>query len=143
MSFSSSQGFRRGWVQSCTVEHASWCFASGRRGVETKGRRHVAPARKRPGFGGKRGRSHWLDDTMGLSAAYRITYRPTTTAASARDVSAPWRRRGQERVVREIRLRRARWRELETERRDGLRPRYTAQAVGNSTSWAYGHRVSS
>ena len=43
-------------------------------------------------------------------------------------------RSDQVRVVREIRMLRAMWRELETELRDGLRHRHEAKAAGNSYS---------
>jgi RNA-directed DNA polymerase len=73
----------RGWVQYFAFGHSSRCFSYVRRWVEQKVRRHLATARKRPGFGWKRWSSRWLYDTMGLFDAYRVTYRPSTKAAPA------------------------------------------------------------
>jgi RNA-directed DNA polymerase len=71
----------RGWVQYFAFGHSSQCFSYVRRWVEQKVRRHLATARKRPGFGWKRWSSRWLYDTMGLFDAYRVTYRSSTKAA--------------------------------------------------------------
>ena len=56
----------RGWVHDFAVGHASRCFADVRRWVEKKGRRRLAAARQRRGFGWKRWRSRWLYDTLEL-----------------------------------------------------------------------------
>jgi RNA-directed DNA polymerase len=71
----------RGWVQYVAFGHSSQGFSYVRRWVEQQVRRHLATARKRPGFGWKRWSRRWLYDTMGLFDAYRVTYRPSTTAA--------------------------------------------------------------
>jgi RNA-directed DNA polymerase len=71
----------RGWVQYFAFGHSSPCFSYVRRWVEQKVRRHLATARKRPGFGWKRWSSRWLYDTMGLFDTYRVTYRLSTKAA--------------------------------------------------------------
>lgn len=71
----------RGWVQYFAFGHSSQCFSYVRRWVEQQVRRHLATARKRPGFGWKRWSRRWLYDSMGLFAAYRVTYRPSTSAA--------------------------------------------------------------
>jgi RNA-directed DNA polymerase len=62
----------RGWVPYVAFGHSSRCFSYVRRWVEQQVRRHLATARKRPGFGWKRWSSRWLYDTMGLFDAYRV-----------------------------------------------------------------------
>jgi RNA-directed DNA polymerase len=66
----------RGWVTSCAIGDASRCFGYGQDWVEKKVRRHLMRARKRQGFGWKRWRRRWLDDTLGLFGHYRV-HRPT------------------------------------------------------------------
>jgi RNA-directed DNA polymerase len=58
----------RGGVHDCRMGHASRGCAMVRRWVARKVRRHVRRARKRRGFGGKRWRTAWRDDTLGVCA---------------------------------------------------------------------------
>ena len=53
----------RRWVQYFTVGHLSRCFSYVRRWVEQQVRRHLATARKRPGFGWQR----WSSPTTSLA----------------------------------------------------------------------------
>jgi len=64
----------RGWVNYFRIGHAGRCFASVRRWVERKVRRHLMRARNRRGFGWKRWSTAWLHDKLGLFAEYRVRY---------------------------------------------------------------------
>jgi RNA-directed DNA polymerase len=74
----------RGWVNYFAIGNSSKCFSYIRNWVEQKMRRHLAKARKRPGFGWRRWSRRWLYETFGLFDDYRVRYhRPATTAAPA------------------------------------------------------------
>jgi len=64
----------RGWVNYFRIGPASRCFASVRRWVEKKFRRHLMLARNRLGFGWKRWSTALLHDSLGLFADYRVRY---------------------------------------------------------------------
>ncbi|HEX2714756.1 MAG TPA: group II intron reverse transcriptase/maturase [Candidatus Acidoferrales bacterium] len=63
-----------GWLNYFRIGHAGWQFASLRRWVEMKMRRHLARAAKRPGFGWKRWSTEWLYRRLGLYRDYGIRY---------------------------------------------------------------------
>jgi RNA-directed DNA polymerase len=73
----------RGWVNYFALGHSSRCFSFIRNWVEMKVRRHLARARKRPGFGWKRWSRRWLYETLGLFDDYRVRW-STPTAAPVR-----------------------------------------------------------
>ena len=62
----------RGWVRYFAVGDASRCFGFVKDWVEKKVRRHLLRARKRRGFGWKRGRRQWLYTHLGLFKDYRV-----------------------------------------------------------------------
>jgi RNA-directed DNA polymerase len=62
----------RGWVQYFAVGHSSRCFSSIRDWVEKKIRHHLARARQRHGFGGKRWSKAWLYGNLGLFNDSRV-----------------------------------------------------------------------
>jgi RNA-directed DNA polymerase len=73
----------RGWVNYFAVGHSSRCFSFIRNWVEMKVRRHLARARKRPGFGWKRWSRRWLYENLGLFDDYRVRW-STPAAAPVR-----------------------------------------------------------
>jgi RNA-directed DNA polymerase len=78
----------RGWVNYFWTGHSSRCFSFIQDWVEKKIRRHLARARKRPGFGWKRWSRQWLYDDLGLFGDYRIRrYVPRSKGAPARQVT--------------------------------------------------------
>jgi RNA-directed DNA polymerase len=62
----------RGWVAYFAIGDATRHFSYVRDWVEKKIRRHLMRARKRRGFGWKRGSRVWLYETVGLFRNYRI-----------------------------------------------------------------------
>ena len=75
----------RGWVNYFRTGHSSRCFSFVQNWAEMKIRRHLARARKRPGFGWKRWSRQWLYEELGLFGDYRIRrYVPRSKAAPAR-----------------------------------------------------------
>jgi RNA-directed DNA polymerase len=73
----------RGWVRYFAVGDASRCFGFVKDWVEKKVRRHLMHARKRKGFGWKRGSRQWLYQRLGLFNNYRVQ-RPRLQALPAR-----------------------------------------------------------
>jgi RNA-directed DNA polymerase len=65
----------RGWVNYFRIGYSGGCFAFIRQWVETKIRRHVRRAKKRPGFGWKKENLRWVYEELGLFNDYRI-HRP-------------------------------------------------------------------
>jgi RNA-directed DNA polymerase len=78
----------RGWANYFRTGHSSRCFSFIQDWVEKKIRRHLARARKRPGFGWQRWSRQWLYDDLGLFSDYRIRrYVPRSKVAPARQVT--------------------------------------------------------
>ena len=73
----------RGWVRYFAVGDASRCFGYIKDWVEKKVRRQLMRARKRRGFGWKRGRRQWLYEHLGLFNNYRVQ-RPRLKALPTR-----------------------------------------------------------
>src|SRR3954449_3863106 len=71
----------RGWVKYFAIGHSSRCFSYLQNWVETRIRRHLARACQRRGFGWKRWSREWMYETLGLFNQYRVSYRPSPTAA--------------------------------------------------------------
>jgi RNA-directed DNA polymerase len=65
----------RGWVNYFRIGYSGPCFDFIRQWVEKKIRRHVRQAKKRRGFGWKRGSLRWVYEELGLFNDYRI-HRP-------------------------------------------------------------------
>src|ERR1700739_411190 len=62
----------RGWVTYFAVGHSSECFGHIKDLGEQQGRRHLAHAQKRRGFGWERWSRPWLYDTLKLFNGYRV-----------------------------------------------------------------------
>jgi RNA-directed DNA polymerase len=104
----------RGWGNSCAIGHSRRCFSCIRHWVEQKMRRHLAKAPQRQGLGWKRWHRRWRYDGGGLVDASDVKRQPSTKAAPVGSATSSLWRSVQARVVRESRMRRAMWRELET-----------------------------
>jgi RNA-directed DNA polymerase len=70
----------RGWVNYFAFGHSSECFGYVRDWVEKKVRRHLAQARKQPGFGWEQWSRSWLYDTLKLFNGYRVRHRASKVA---------------------------------------------------------------
>lgn len=64
----------RGWVNYFAVGNSSRCFATLKRWVELKVRRHLMRAQKRKGFGWKRWSTAFLYAELGLFNEYRVRW---------------------------------------------------------------------
>ena len=114
-------GYVRDWVEKKIRRHSDACA------TEASG-----ASAGRGGVGGGCTNRIWA-----LFGRYRVSSAQAAAAKSAPSSDRshnPCVKRAGKRVVREIRMLRTTWRELETEQWDGLRHRHVAKAAGNCNS---------